>query len=645
MLDERPILIVDDNEVTRYSIRRALTRHGYDVLEAATGADGLALLEAQDVAALILDVNLPDVSGFDIVRQLRMQPNTALLPVVHVSAAAIASGDMVTGLDAGADAYLIHPIDPDVLLATLRSLLRARRAEDALRHTEANFREIFENTGAPIAVIDAHLCISDGNQAFTRLTGLKPGDCLDAALRDQNGSLDGMREALATRQRWQGQLELNTQGEHRDTEWRIAPYREPGIGLLFVQDITLHVNRDRARQRELDYTQQELAHQIEERRRAEQQLVQAQKMDALGQLTGGIAHDFNNLLTSIIGGIDMAALEVQRGNHARIPPFLEIALAASQRAGALTQRMLAFARKKPLDAEPFDINQRLLALDDMLRRAIPENIQLELKLSPSPHVVVADADTLDNVLINLVVNARDALPNGGLIRVDTGMRTVRGETDLADGEYVFVRVNDNGSGIPQDVLDKVFEPFFTTKPIGRGTGLGLSMVYGFVRQSGGAVRIDSQVGHGTTVTLLLPRSQTAAREALAIADVPAPGQAQRILLVDDSDLVRMMAREVLTDAGYVVIEAAEGNEALELLSAHPDVDLLLTDIGLPGMNGRDLAAAARRRRPDLRVLFVTGYAELTLEGEDRLDQRMDLLGKPYSLKELLGRVHGLLHST
>lgn len=641
----RPVLIVDDNDATRYAISRALSRHGYAVVEAATGQQGLDRLAELDPAALILDVNLPDMSGFDIVRKLRAEAGTQWLPVIHVSAAAIASGDMVTGLDAGADAYLIHPIDPDVLLATLRSLLRARHAEEAARRSEASFREIFENTGAPIAVVDSDLCIREANAAFSRLTGLETDACLDAVFHGQDDVMGRISQALRNRQRWHGQLALQVGDVHRDTEWRVAPHRESGMGLLFVQDITAHVDRDRARQRELDNTHEELAHEIEGRRHAEQQLAHAQKMDALGQLTGGIAHDFNNLLTSIIGGIDMAAVEAERGNLARIPRFLEIASSAAQRAGALTQRMLAFARKKPLDATPFDVNQRLLSLDDMLRRAIGENIQLELQLPDASHVVLADADTLDNVVINLVVNARDALSSGGVIHVRTALERRQGESDIADGEYVLISVTDNGSGIAPDVLEKVFEPFFTTKPVGRGTGLGLSMVYGFVRQSGGAVRIQSEVGRGTSVTLLLPSSASGPRSEILADDTPLGGASQKILLVDDSDLVRMMSREVLTDAGYQVVEAVDGNEALELLAQHPDIALLLTDIGLPGMNGRELAAAVRLQRPELGVLFVTGYADMTLEGKDQLDQHMDLLGKPYSLKDLLSRVQALLQAT
>ena len=293
----------------------------------------------------------------------------------------------------------------------------------------------------------------------------------------------------------------------------------------------------------------------------------------------------------------------------------------------------------------FDVNQRLLSLDDMLRRAIGENIQLELQLPDASHIVLADADTLDNVVINLVVNARDALSSGGVIHVRTALERRQGESDIADGEYVLISVTDNGSGIAPDVLEKVFEPFFTTKPVGRGTGLGLSMVYGFVRQSGGAVRIQSEVGRGTSVTLLLPSSASGPRSEILADDTPLGGASQKILLVDDSDLVRMMSREVLTDAGYQVVEAVDGNEALELLAQHPDIALLLTDIGLPGMNGRELAAAVRLQRPELGVLFVTGYADMTLEGKDQLDQHMDLLGKPYSLKDLLSRVQALLQAT
>ncbi|MFO3704087.1 response regulator [Xanthomonas codiaei] len=640
------ILVVDDNAVTRYSVRRVLEHHRFVVEEVGTGADGLAKLAAQSFAAVVLDVNLPDMSGFDIVRTLRADPRTALLPVVHVSAASIATGDMITGLDAGADAYMIHPVDPNVLVATLRTLLRARHAEEELRASEARFREIFEHIGAPIAVVDAQLHTHEVNAAFQRLIGsASPAEAIQAAGLDQSATVQALTTALRQRERWSGALTLLRDGRARETEWRVSPYREPDLGLLMVEDVTEQRLREREQRQELDTATTELAHQIAERQRTEIQLLQAQKMEALGKLTGGIAHDFNNLLTSIISGLDMIQLAVESNRIERVPRLAEVATGSAHRAAALTQRMLAFARKQSLDAQPFDVNLRVRSLEDMLRRSIGENIVLELELADATLVAVADANQLENVVLNLVINARDALQGQGSIRVQTTAHTAHDDPELDDGEYVAVKVIDNGSGIAPAILNQVFEPFFTTKPIGEGTGLGLSMTYGFARQSGGTARISSQVGEGTTVTLLLPRGLTASE----LPPPPAPSTPRthnaRILLVDDTDVVRMMVSEVLTDAGYLVLEAEDANGALTHLRTEVPIDLVVSDVGLPGMNGRDMADLARVLRPGLPILFITGYAENAITRQEFLAEGMALLPKPFSLNDLLNTVGQMLDSS
>lgn len=637
------ILVVDDNAVTRYSVRRVLEHHQFVVEEAGTGGEGLVRLAAEAFAALVLDVNLPDMSGFDIVRTLRAEPRTALLPVVHVSAASIATGDMITGLDAGADAYLIHPVDPNVLVATLRTLLRARNAEEALRLSEARFREIFEHIGAPIAVVDAQLHTQEANAAFQRLIGsATPCEAINVPGLDQCATVQALTAALGRRERWSGTLSILRDGAVRETEWRVSPYREPDLGLLFVEDVTEQRLREREQRQELDTATSELAHQIAERQRTEIQLLQAQKMEALGKLTGGIAHDFNNLLTSIISGLDMIQLAVESNRIERVPRLAEIATGSAHRAAALTQRMLAFARKQSLDAQPFDVNARVRSLEDMLRRSIGENIALELQLAEAPLVAIADANQLENVVLNLVINARDALQGHGTIRIQSAPHTAYNDPELEDGDYVAVNVIDDGSGIDPAILSQVFEPFFTTKPIGEGTGLGLSMTYGFARQSGGTARITSTLGSGTTVALLLPRGLTVG-EALPPPPPNAPrGRSQRILLVDDTDVVRMMVSEVLSDAGYHVIEAENADGALAQLRADAHIDMVVSDVGLPGMNGRDMADVARDLRPGLPILFITGYAENAATRQEFLAEGMALLPKPFSLNDLLNTVSRML---
>ncbi|MBB3226499.1 hypothetical protein FHW69_001089 [Luteibacter sp. Sphag1AF] len=638
------LLIVDDNAATRYAMRRVLERHGYHVEEAGTGTDGLVLLEHSRVDALVLDVNLPDMSGFDIVRKLRAENRTALLPVIHVSAASIETGDLITGLDAGADAYLIHPVDPDVLLATLRTLLRVRDAELALRESEARFREIFDNVAAPVAVVSATLCVHESNQAFARLLDDKgTGPALaERIVEGQDATLTELGEHLARGDRWHGTILLSTRRGVRETEWRVAPYRTLGTGIIYVDDITEQRQREREQMAELDTTTTQLAREVEEHARTEAQLFQAQKMDALGKLTGGIAHDFNNLLTSIITGVEIMNQRISEGRHEGVQRFADAVLGSARRAAALTHRLLAFARQQPLDARPVDVSQHVRSLGDMLRRTIGETIQLDMEALVDGAYARVDPNQLENAVINLVINARDALPNGGRIIVATSRLEVRNHAELLGGEYISLSVRDNGTGIEPDILDKVFDPFFTTKPLGRGTGLGLSMIYGFARQSGGEALIRSWPGRGTEVTLILPATEAPDVEEPVAAIKVTRGTGQHILLVEDTTTVRVLTAELLTDAGYRCTHVADVDAALVLLRGDTAIDLLLTDVGMPDMDGRALVDIARAWRPRLPVLFMTGYAENALDRDAFLGAGMDMVIKPYAIDDLLARVHTML---
>nr|WP_240356591.1 response regulator [Pseudomonas sp. 15A4] len=506
MKPETRLLIVDDNAATRYALRRRMERQGFKVAEAGTGTEGLALIAERLPDALILDVNLPDMSGFDIVRQLRAAPRTALLPVVHVSAASIQTGDIVTGLEAGADAYLVHPVDPDVLLATLRTLLRVRDTEYALRDSEERFREIFANVSAPIAVMDGSLNVHEANHAFAQLLGqgADEGAVLRSFSEDQGSALDGLREALGAGERWMGTLSMRVKGELRETEWQVSPYRESGMSLVFIEDVTEHRRREQSHLQQLDSVNSRLAHEVAERARTEEQLLQAQKMDAIGKLTGGIAHDFNNLLTGIVTGLELVKKRTEDGRPEKVMVYADAALASAKSASALTHRLLAFARQQPLDTRASDVNQYVRSLEDLLGRTIGKGICLTLELTSRSAVAMVDAGQLESAVLNLVINARDALPSGGNIWISTFETYSQGHSRMADGAYIALTVRDDGVGIEHHLIDKVFDPFFTTKPIGQGTGLGLSTIYGFARQSGGDVQIRSVVGHGTEVTLLLP---------------------------------------------------------------------------------------------------------------------------------------------
>ena len=637
------LLIVDDNAATRYAIRRVLERHGYAALEAGTGTEGLGLIASGDIDALILDVNLPDMSGFDIVRQLRTDDRTRLLPVIHVSAASIQTGDIITGLDAGADAYLIHPVDPDVLLATLRTLLRVRDTEHALRESEARFREIFSQVAAPIAVIDPDLQIHESNRALSLLLGDQPEPtALAASLADgQEAKLQTLRESLASGSRWQDTLILQVADERRETKWQVSPYRTSELGLVVIEDITEQRQRERSQRQQLDNANNELAREVAERVRTEGQLMQAQKMDALGKLTGGIAHDFNNLLTGIITGIELLKKRMHEGRTDAVLRFADTALNSARSAASMTNRLLAFARQQPLDARPADLNDQIRSLEELLQRTIGEHISLHLELSDQSSVAQVDANQLESAILNLVINARDALPRGGNITIRTATLRSDGDADLADGNYVVLTVEDDGTGIAPDVLGKVFDPFFTTKPLGQGTGLGLSSIYGFARQSGGEARLSSVVGEGTEVSLVLPAAIATQTAAASVNDMP-QGNGEHVLIVEDMPAVRMLVAEMLSEAGYRCSEAGDVATALSVLQDDSSVDLLLTDVGLPQVSGRDLADAARTHRPALPVLFMTGYAENAVRRDRFLDTGMDMVVKPFQIVELLGKVRQML---
>ncbi|AZV27453.1 hybrid sensor histidine kinase/response regulator [Pseudomonas syringae] len=638
------LLIVDDNVATRYALRRRLERHGYEVLEAGTGGDGLALIASQSLDALILDVNLPDMSGFDIVRKLRTDPGTALLPVIHVSAASIQTGDIITGLDAGADAYLIHPVDPDVLLATLRTLLRVRDTENALRESEARFREIFVNISAPIAVLDADLKVHECNHAFSQLIqdNRDPQTLSECFAEDQSAILDELRLRLVDGERWKGTLNMRVQGEIRETQWQISPYRTPELSLVFVEDVTEHRHRERSHLARLDDTTTQLAKEVADRVRAESQLLQVQKMDALGKLTGGIAHDFNNLLTGIITSLELIQKRVADARPDKVQFYAEAALNSAMSAASLTHRLLAFARQQPLDTRPVDINEHVRSLEELLVRTIGERIALKLELTTKPAIALVDPIQLESAVLNLVINARDALPKGGNIWVSTYAAYSHGDPNLTDGSYVALSVRDDGTGIEHSVIDKVFEPFFTTKPLGQGTGLGLSTIYGFARQSGGDAHIRSVARRGTEVTIMLPATTDPTAADLVPPVIDPQGAGEHVLIVEDMPSVRLFVTEVLEDAGYRCTQAGDIETALERLQNDPSINLLLTDVGLPRMNGRELADVARGWREALPILFMTGYAETAINRQVFLGAGMEMLVKPFQIRELLDKVRRTL---
>ncbi|CAN5413214.1 hypothetical protein BH10PSE3_BH10PSE3_20330 [soil metagenome] len=425
---------------------------------------------------------------------------------------------------------------------------------------------------------------------------------------------------------------LSKDGVWKPIDWTVAPEPDGQNFIAVGRDLT----SDKARAAELIEMQENLR--------------QAQKMEAVGQLTGGIAHDFNNLLAGISGSLELLEKRLGEGRLSGVDRYIEMAQSSTRRAAALTQRLLAFSRRQTLDPKPTDINRLISGMEDLIRRSVGPQVELEVVGAGGLWLTRVDPSQLENALLNLAINARDAMPDGGRITIETANKWLdqraAGDRDLPPGQYVSLCVSDTGTGMTPEVISRAFDPFFTTKPLGQGTGLGLSMIHGFARQSGGQVRIYSEVGDGTTMCLYFPRfvGELETVEAAETVDGH-EGHGETVLVIDDEEPIRMLITDVLEEAGYRVIAAADGPAGLKILQSDVRIDLLITDVGLPGgVNGRQVADAARVGRPDLKVLFVTGYAENAVVGNGHLDVGMQVITKPFAMTALGARVRDMIES-
>ena len=410
------------------------------------------------------------------------------------------------------------------------------------------------------------------------------------------------------------------------------------------------------RTQELTEANERLKAEAEERGRVEEALRQSLKMEAVGQLTGGLAHDFNNLLAGISGSLQLMSMRVSQGRTAEIGRYMGAAMTSVERAAALTHRLLAFSRRQTLDPKPTVVNSLVEGMRDMFSRTVGPGVKIDTSLAPELWPTLCDPNQLENALLNLVINARDAMPDGGHVTIETsncvladsrGLQIDSLSGRVPNGEYIALFVIDTGSGMPPAVIERAFDPFFTTKPIGQGTGLGLSMIYGFVQQSGGHVLLRSSEGHGTTVAIYLPRhlgAEVGVETIEGVAPIPQAEAGVAVLLVEDEPAVRMVMADVLRDNGYTVMEANTGYHALRQIQSSARIDLLLSDVGLPGgMNGRQLADAAREHRPHLKVLFVTGYDEQAALGSGLMAQGMAILTEPFNISSFSAKVQDLMH--
>jgi signal transduction histidine kinase len=553
MIRDGCILVVDDDEPGRYAKAHVLRRGGYEVCEADTGMNALAVAADGELPAIVvLDVKLPDIDGIEVCRRLKAAHPGVM--VLQTSAARVEGHDRVAGLVGGADSYMIEPMEPEELLATVGALMRLHRAE--------------------------------------------------AELRRSNETLE--------------------------------------------QSVI-------ARTRELADLNTKLIKESEQRSSVERALMHTQKLDAIGQLTGGIAHDFNNLLTVVLGNLELLERSLSKPKPPATQRLLQLvhgALQASRDCESLTRQLLSFARRNPARYEIVDVNRSIEEFVPLLRRAAGEPVTIEFALGPRLWPSHLDGSQLEAAILNLTVNARDAMPAGGTLRIETanfvhaadGKGDVLVPSDLAPGDYVRICVSDTGAGMEPDIQAHVFEPFFTTKDIGKGSGLGLSQVYGFAHQAGGAIALDSAPGKGTRIAVYLPRSQetpaTVAAKPQPEDDMPRGSET--VLVVDDNFLVRGFVADTMTSLGYHVLEARDGPDALAILDGQEQVNLLFTDIVMPnGMNGIELAREAQRRQPGLKVLVTSGYSQAELATAHGTTP-LSYLAKPYRAADLARRVRETL---
>ncbi|WP_447909582.1 PAS domain-containing protein [Brevundimonas bullata] len=558
-------------------------------------------------------------------------------------------------------------IDLDFLqdvAARTRNVLERLRAEAGRSESQQRYQTLFDTMDEGFCVIEfidgpdgplSDYVHVEANAAYAEHAGI--GDVVGRRVRDMvpaeaDSWVSLYRDVLETGRPIRFEKELEATGRWLElAAFKVGPAGGRQVAVLF-QDLTARKRAERALADLNASLEARVEARTEELQSAHAALRQSQKMEAVGQLTGGIAHDFNNLLAGISGSLELIAKRMAQGRGAEIGRYVEAAQGAAQRAATLTQRLLAFSRRQTLAPRPTDANRLIGGIEDLIRRTVGPDIDLEVVGAGGLWLTEIDQSQLENALLNLCINARDAMaPGGGRLTIETANKWLDDrhalQRDLAAGQYISICVTDTGSGMTQDVIERIFEPFFTTKPIGQGTGLGLSMIHGFVRQSGGQIRVYSEPGLGTTMCLYLPRyhgSPVASNPALSSPN-PGSGHGETVLVIDDEPSVRSLVAEVLREHGFATLEAGDGPSGLRILNSGQRIDLLVTDVGLPGgLNGRQVADAARMRRPDLKILFITGYAENAAVGNGLLEPGMEVMTKPFAMMDLAAKVTTMIES-
>lgn len=672
------------------SVASLLSGRGYDA-QIYSDVASIASALGETTGVVLVTEEALAVSLIQLQQALEAQPQWSDIPFVLLAARRV-------GREHGAEivrrrlpdhavnvVLLERPMSSESLLSAIGSALRARQKQFEIRDRIAELDDqrsrltaLLEHLPVGVAFVDAHGETLIANPAYRHFqpTGEIPSRTPDGEERwtgfDEHGE-PILRNRFVTVRALAGETVKGIEFQYHPIDSPDVWTRVSGVPLLDAEgrvtgamSVIVDIDEQKRAQIALANSAQDLETQVaertealrealalatreaEERQHAEAALRQAQKMEAVGQLTGGIAHDFNNMLTGVIGSLDIMKRRIASNRLDGLERLMDAAFSSAQRAAGLTARLLAFSRRQSLDSRATDINALVQSLDDLLTRTMSERIDVSIVVTDGIPQGVVDANQLENALLNLAINARDAMPDGGRLTIETGLVTldegyISDHPGIVPGRYVTVAVSDTGVGMDALTIEKVFEPFYTTKPVGQGTGLGLSMVYGFAQQSNGQVRIHSTPGIGTSVTIFLPVADSDLQSD-DLAEVPTvyEGEGQTVLLVEDDDSVRFLVSEVLQELGYLVVEASEPNAAIKHIETKRRFDMMVTDVGLPGMNGRQLAEIVRGFLPDLPILFVTGYAENATLRAGFLGPNMSMIAKPFQIEALSAKIREML---
>ncbi|HEY9162687.1 MAG TPA: response regulator [Desulfomonilia bacterium] len=681
------ILIVEDKDENRYMLETLLKGNGYGVQSAANGAEALERLKSGNFDLIISDILMPVMDGFALCRKVKTDENLRHIPFIIYTATYTGEKDEEFAIKIGADRFVIKPCEPEDFIEIVHSVLaevrdgdmiletapigeeealklynerlvrklekrmlqlerevQARqKAEETLRQSEEMYRSLYNSIRDAIAVSDTNRTIIDCNRAFVEMFGYSLEEISGKnILIIYENEEEFMRFGVELEKHVNNKTNFLYNANFKKKDGTIFP-GEVNAYYLHNDDGTLTgfigLIRDITERKQSEKIQKEL----------ESQLRQAQKMEAIGLLAGGVAHDFNNLL-SIIIGYEEILLETTRKDHPYYEPMQQI-YQAGLRAKDLTRQLLAFSRKQILEMKPENVNNIITGFEKLLRRLIGEDIKLVLELAPGPLTVKADSAQLEQVLMNLAVNARDAMPNGGILKIKTAVaelnNTQRDKTsELPPGSYVIITVSDTGCGIKNELMERIFEPFFTTKGNNKGTGLGLATSYGIIMQHGGKISVESELNKGTVFSIYLPlHPEDDGSKKIHPVKHPSPVSGLvTVMVVEDDSSVRKLACQILADQGYTVIESNDAKDAISRANLHSGpIHLVLTDVIMPGIKGPEAFEKIHERHPEARVLYMSGYTDSTIALIGSLKKGNQFIQKPFKVNELLEKCRQILN--